>query len=54
MDDRLQDSDFIFDSLFMNSSGPIDGPSLDTELYGTETLAALVPMARSYASEAAM
>lgn len=54
LDDRFQDSDFIFDSLFMNSSGPIDASGLTADVFGTGTPALVVPMARSYPSETAM
>lgn len=54
LEDWFQDSDFIFDSLFMNSNGPVGGDGFITNAYGAGTPTQIVPMVRSYQSEAAM
>lgn len=54
LEDWFQDSDFMFDSLFMTTNGPVAGTDFSPDLYGTGTPAHAVPMARSYQSEAAI
>lgn len=55
LEDWVQDSDFIFDSLFMNSTGPavaINGYAANLSGAGTPSQA--IPMVRTYQSDAAM
>lgn len=54
LEDWVQDSDFIFDSLFLSSTGPIAGNGFvsDVSVGGTPPLA--VPMVRTYKSNATM
>lgn len=47
----MPDSDFIFDSLFMNSNGPIGDNGFASDVPGSGTP---VPMVRTYTSDAAM
>lgn len=54
LEDWVQDSDLIFDSLFMNSTGPALGNGFNSDVSGTGTPAHVVPMVRSYQSDAAM
>lgn len=54
LEDWFQDSDFMFDSLFMNTNGPVAGTDFSPDLYGTGTPTQAVPMVRSYQSESAM
>lgn len=54
LEDWVQDSDFIFDSLFMNSTGPVGGNGYSSNVSGAETPCHAVPMVRTYHSEAAM
>lgn len=53
--DYVPDSDFIFDSLFMSSSGPVGDNGFASDVSGTGTPShAPVPMVRTYKSDAAM
>lgn len=54
LEDWVQDSDLIFDSLFMNSTGPALGNGFNSDVSGAGTPAHAVPMVRSYQSDAAM
>lgn len=54
LEDWVQDSDLIFDSLFMNSTGPALGNGFNSDVSGTGTPSHVVPMVRSYQSDAAM
>lgn len=56
LEDWVQDSDFIFDSMFMNSTGPATGRNYDyaSNISGADTPSPVVPMARTYRSDAAM
>lgn len=54
LEDWFQDSDFIFDSLFLNSNGLVTGTDVNPDLYGAGSPTQTVPMARSYQGEAAM
>lgn len=54
LEDWFQDSDFMFDSLFMNSNGPVGGTGFNPNVYGLGSPTHTVPMARSYQDEAAM
>ncbi|KAL2284140.1 hypothetical protein FJTKL_09122 [Diaporthe vaccinii] len=54
LEDWVQDSDLIFDSLFMNSTGPALGNGFNSDVSGTGTPAHVVPMVRSYQSDAAI
>lgn len=54
LEDWVQDSDLIFDSLFMNSTGPVLGSGFSSDVSGTGTPSHVVPMVRSYHSDAAM
>ncbi|ROV96097.1 hypothetical protein VSDG_05056 [Cytospora chrysosperma] len=44
LEDWFQDSDFMFDSLFMNTNGPVAGTDFSPDLYGTGTPTQAVPM----------
>lgn len=50
----MQDSDFIFDSLFMNGTGPVGGNGFASNVSGTGTPSQAVPMVRTYQNDAAM
>ncbi|KUI64443.1 hypothetical protein VM1G_11237 [Cytospora mali] len=54
LEDWFQDSDFMFDSLFMNSNGPIGASNFNSDAYGTGAPTHVVPMVRSYQGEAAI
>lgn len=55
LEDYVPDSDFIFDSLFMNSNGPVGHNGFASDVSGTGTPShAPVPMVRTYKSDAAM
>lgn len=54
LEDWFQDSDFIFDSLFMNSNGPVGSTGVNPDIYAAGSPTHAVPMARSYQGEAAM
>lgn len=54
LEDWVQDSDFIFDSLFMNSTGPVGGNGYGPNAAGHERACPAVPMVRTYQSDAAM
>ncbi|KAK2608271.1 hypothetical protein N8I77_006892 [Diaporthe amygdali] len=54
LEDWVQDSDLIFDSLFMNSTGPVLGSGFSSDVSGTGTPSHVVPMVRSYQSDAAI
>ncbi|POS73014.1 hypothetical protein DHEL01_v208588 [Diaporthe helianthi] len=54
LEDWVQDSDLIFDSLFMNSTGPGLGNGFHSNVSATGTPSHAVPMVRSYQSDAAI
>ncbi|KAK7739740.1 hypothetical protein SLS53_005710 [Cytospora paraplurivora] len=54
LEDWFQDSDFIFDSLFMNGNGPVGGNAFNADVYGAGASPGGMGMARSYQSEAAI
>lgn len=54
LEDWVQDSDFIFDSLFMGSNGPVGTDGFSSDVSGTQTPSHTVPIVRTYASDAAM
>lgn len=54
LEDWFEDSDFIFDTLFMNGDGPIGGNALNAAVYGAGASPGGMGMARSYQSDAAM
>lgn len=55
LEDWVQDSDFIFDSLFMNSTGPaVTDNGYASNLSGAGTPSHAIPMVRTYQSDAAM
>lgn len=54
LEDWVQDSDFIFDSLFMGSTGPGGTNGFSSDVSGTQTPSHTVPIVRTYQSDAAM
>lgn len=54
LEDWVQDSDFIFDSLFMNSNGPAVSNGYTSDVSGTGTPCHRIPMVRTYQSDAAL
>lgn len=54
LEDWVQDSDFIFDSLFMNSEGATMSNGYTSDVSGTGTPCHGIPMVRTYQSDAAI